>query len=152
MAILSAENSFREGLVALMENRAGDASTLFQTAMREERQYGSACRSQMRYLSYFGLSVAMAKGPTRDAVRACETAVHNEFFNPDLLLNLGKVYLLAGKTSKAMTVFTRGLKLAPQHKGLKAAMKRADRRGRPPIPFLHRDNCLNRCLGRMIRR
>ena len=150
MAILSAENNFREGLVALMEDRADDASACFQTAMREERQYG-AHRSQMRYLSYFGLSVAMAKGPTKDAVRACETAVHNEFYNADLLLNLGKVYLLAGRTTKAMAIFARGLKLRPRHKGLKAAMKRADRRGRPTFPFLHRDHALNRCLGRMRR-
>jgi tetratricopeptide (TPR) repeat protein len=150
MAILSAENSFREGLVALLENRADDASACFQTAMREERQYG-APKSQMRYLSYFGLSVAMSKGPTRDAVRACETAVHNEFYNADLLLNLGKVYLLAGRTSKAMNVFARGLKLRPRHKGLKAALKGAERRGRPTVPFLQRDHPLNRCLGRMRR-
>jgi tetratricopeptide (TPR) repeat protein len=151
MAILSAENNFREGLVALVEGRPDDASSRFQSAMYEERQQGTH-RPQMRYLSYFGLSVAMAKGPSRDAIRACEAAVRNEFYNADLLLNLGKVYLMAGKTTRAMAIFERGLKISPRHKGLRTAAGRADRRRRPPIRWLKRNHPVNHWLGRLSRR
>ncbi len=62
----------------------------------------SVSRPQMRYMSYYGLSLAQTKRPSRQAIKACETAATVDFFSPDLLLNLGKVYLLAGKTSKAL--------------------------------------------------
>ncbi len=150
MAILAAENCYREGLVALMEGRPDKATNYFEAAMLTERQH-NVHRPQMRYLSYFGLSRAMSRGADRDSIRACETAATEEFFNADLLLNLGKVYLLAGKVTKALNTFERGLNVDPNHKGLQAAIRRADRRRRPPLPFLQRDHLINYWLGRMRR-
>ena len=150
MTILTAENCYREGLVALMEGRPEKACNFFEAAMLTERQH-NVPRPQMRYLSYFGLSRAMAQGPSRDTIRACESAAREEFFNVDLLLNLGKVYLLAGKVTKALNAFERGLQVDPTHKGLLAAMRRADRRRQPPVPWLQRNHPLNHWLGRMRR-
>jgi tetratricopeptide (TPR) repeat protein len=148
MHILSAENSFRRGLAALFEGDAAAASDLFQSAILIEIQHGVK-GPQMRYLSYYGLSRAQAFGATPQAIQACETAARRDFFNPDLLLNLGRVYLLAGKTTKALAAFHRGLELAPRHKGLLAEYKRIDRREPPPLSLVSRSHPLNKMLGKL---
>ncbi len=148
MPILSAENSFRSGLVALVEGDPANAATHFQAAILIERQHG-VTRPQMRYLSYYGLSLAQARGASPDAIQACETASRRDFFNPDLLLNLGRVYLLAGKTTKALWAFQRGLELAPRHKSLRAEQGKVDRRQAPPLTIVSRAHPVNKLLGKL---
>jgi len=148
MNILTAENHFRRGLTALVDGDAAVAADYFQSAILTEVQRGVK-RPQMRYLSYYGLSRAQAFGATPQAIQACETAARRDFFNPDLLLNLGRVYLLAGKTTKALSAFERGLGLAPTHRGLLAELTRIDRRAAPPLGLVSRSHPLNKWLGRL---
>ena len=148
MPILSAENNFRKGLVALVDGDPATAATHFQSAIQIERQHG-VTRPQMRYLSYYGLSIAQSRGVSPEAIQACETAARRDFFNPDLYLNLGRVYALAGKTTKALHAFEQGLILAPSHKALRAEMKRLDRRSAPPLTIVARNHPMNRFLGRL---
>jgi tetratricopeptide (TPR) repeat protein len=148
MPILSAENEFRRGLVALVDGYPGIASDHFQAAIVIERQRGAA-RPQMRYLSYYGLSLARSRGATPQAIQACEVASRRDFFNPDLLLNLGRVYLLAGKTTKALATFERGLQLAPDHRGLITEHAKVDRREAPPFSIIRRGHPLNKLFGRL---
>jgi tetratricopeptide (TPR) repeat protein len=148
MPILSAENSFRKGLVAMVEGDPATAATHFQSAILIERQHG-VTRPQMRYLSYYGLSLAQSRSASQEAIQACETASRRDFFNPDLLLNLGRVYLIAGKTSKALGAFERGLQMAPQHKALRAELGRFERRQQPPLSMVARDHPLNKMLGKL---
>jgi tetratricopeptide (TPR) repeat protein len=148
MPILSAENSFRKGLVALVEGDPATAATHFQSAILIERQHG-VTRPQMRYLSYYGLSLAQGRGANSEAIQACETAIRRDFYNADLYLNLGRVYALAGKRSKAMHAFERGLILAPSHKVLRAEMGKFERRERPPLSIVSRTHPLNKVLGKL---
>jgi tetratricopeptide (TPR) repeat protein len=148
MPILSAENQFRQGLVALVDGDPNTAAERFHSAIQIERQR-HARRPQMRYLSYYGLSLALAHGPTQESILACETAARRDFFNPDLLLNLGKVYALAGLTTRALSTFERGLALAPSSPSLRAELGKLDRRQPLPIGWLARSNPANRALGRM---
>lgn len=148
MPILAAENCYKKGLVALAEGRPAEATAMFEAAMVIERER-SVSRPQMRYLSYYGLSLAQAKRPNREAIKACETAAQVDFFAPDLLLNLGKVYLLAGKTTKALEVYERGLRIAPKYKALRLELQKVDRRQPPPIPRLSRNHVLNIWLGKL---
>lgn len=106
-------------------------------------------RQQMRYLSYYGLSIARAERPTPEAIRACETAVDRDSFNPDLYLNLGRVYLMAGKQTKALAAFERGLSIAPDHPELQVQLQITDRRKPPPLSFLSRKHPMNRWLGKV---
>jgi tetratricopeptide (TPR) repeat protein len=103
----------------------------------------------MRYLSYYGLSRAQSRGASPRTIQACETAARKDFFNPDLHLNLGRVFLLAGKTTQALAAFQRGLDVAPEHKGLLAERARVDRREPPPLPIVSRSNPLNKVLGKL---
>jgi len=148
MPILSAENAFRKGLAAMVDGDPAAASDHFQAAILVELQHGVG-RPQMRYLSYYGLSRAQARGATPDTIQACETATRRDFFNPDLLLNLGRVLVLAGKTSKALATFQRGLDLAPKHKGLLAEYAKLDRREAPPLTIVSREHPLNKMLGKL---
>lgn len=146
MAILAADNCFKKGLTALAQGRPAEATAMFEAAMVIERERGVG-RPQMRYLSYYGLGLAQSSRPTKEAIKACETAATRDFFNPDLFLNLGKVYLLAGKYTRAMQVFEHGLKIAPRHPALRAELERVDRRAKPPFPKLSRNHFLNRWFG-----
>ncbi len=148
MPILSAENSFRRGLVALVDGDPAAAADHFHASILIEVQHG-VTRPQMRYLSYYGLSRAQAHGATSQTIQACETASRRDFFSPELLLNLGRVYILAGKTTKALGAFHRGLDLSPNHKGLLAEYTKLDRRETPPLTIVARSNPLNKALGKL---
>src|SRR5262245_50717624 len=148
MPILSAENAFRKGLASMSDGNPEAASDLFQSAILIELQHGVR-RPQMRYLSYYGLSRAQARGATPDTIQACETASRRDFFNPDLLLNLGRVFLLAGKTSKALATFQLGLDHAPNHKALTPEYAKIDRREPPPLSIVARNHPLNKFLGKV---
>jgi len=132
----------------MVDGNPAAAADEFQSAILIELQHGVG-RPQMRYLSYYGLSRAQARGATPDTIQACETATRRDFFNPDLLLNLGRVLVLAGKTSKALATFQRGLDLAPKHKGLLAEYAKLDRREAPPLAIVSRSHPLNVVLGKL---
>ena len=148
MPILSAENSFRRGLAALVDGDASSAADHFHAAILTEVQHGVK-RPEMRYLSYYGLSRAKAHGATPQVIQACETASRRDSLNPDLFLNLGRVYLLAGKTTKALAAFRRGLELAPDHRSLLAESAKVDRRSPPPLSVVSRSHPLNKMLGKL---
>ena len=148
MLIIDAEICFKKGLVALDRHMPEKAAALFHSAIRIEKEQGVAW-PQMRYLSYRGLSMARAQGATREAIDACETAARRDILNPDLLLNLGRVYLLAGEVTRALATFAKGLEVAPEHRRLRAELARADRRQRPPISSQPASHPLNVWLGRL---
>jgi len=147
MPILSAENAFRKGLGAMAEQHPEKASVYFRQALDLERER-SKSRLDMRYLSYYGLSLAQAGLSTQIALQACKTAVFKQTGDPLLFLNLGRVYLLTGKPVGAMAAFERGLKVAPENKILRSELAKIDRRRSPALPFLDRTHPVNRWLGR----
>jgi tetratricopeptide (TPR) repeat protein len=144
----SSERHFNVGLSLLAQGRYADAVVRFQAAIVAEEQ-GQVLRPQMRYRSYFGLSRALSRGPKLEDVRLCEMAAEADHFDPVLQLNLGEVYLRAGKTTRALRTFRQGLKLDPNNAELLAAFKKADRRRKPVIASLSRDHSLNQSLGRL---
>jgi tetratricopeptide (TPR) repeat protein len=101
----------------------------------------------MRYLSYWGLALAQARR-AHEAVQACEMAARGEPYNPDLLLNLGRVHLLTGRLTLALATLERARRMAPWHKGIAIELSKVDRRKAPPLPMLHRDHPINRLLGK----
>jgi len=143
------EYQFQAGLLALQAGRFLEAAGKFESALLLERSNG-AKQPPMIYLSYYGYSMARAEDrPSPESIRACETAARREFMSPELQLNLGRVYALAGKVSRALAAFEKGLRLNPKHRALREELRRFDRRGRPPVGFLSRNHPLNRWMGRM---
>lgn len=141
-----ADDLYRQGLAALVLQRPEEAMWSFRSALKLYRSAGAL--PNWRCLSYFGLSLAMANSGGMEAIRACESALKNDKSDPQLYLNLGRVYLMLGRRAKAIQIFARGLEEEPKHGELKAALREADRRGTPVLTFLDRNHPLNVYLGK----
>lgn len=148
MPILSAENNYRRGLAALVDDNHSDALVFFHRAIEIDGQR-SAGPPKARYLSYYGFCLAKTRGWSIDSIETCERAASREPADPELLVNLGRVYLMAGRKSLALAAFERGLALAPDHPVLLRELGRVDRRNSPVLGNLDRDHPLNRLFGRM---
>lgn len=99
--------------------------------------------------SFLGFGVAKRQRRIRDGLRLCEHAVKVQFYEPDNHWNLARVRLLANDRRGAVQSIARGLKLEPNHAGLRGLREEIGVRRRAVIPFLSRGNFLNRFLGRI---
>ena len=147
MPLQGAEHFFRKGMACLSDH-PGEAARHFLTAIQLERRQGVR-RSEMRYLSYFGLASALAGGSLEEAVTACETAVGRQPGNPDLHANLARVHLMGGDPASALRTAAAGLAIDPEHRELRSLLRTGERRRRPPLRFLTRNHPVNRVLGRL---
>lgn len=148
MGELSPEEHFLKGRAALSNRRPTQAARHFKAAMARERELG-VMRPQMRFLSYYGLSMAAGFKPTRDAIACCEQAASQDDHDVELMLNLARAYWLAGLPTRALAAAARGLRHDPDHAGLTNLLHKIDRRAPPLVPGLGRDHPLNRSLGRL---
>lgn len=148
MLVANAENSFRQGIQAMRTRRTVEALALFEAAIEIERRAG--VRSiQPRYLSHYGLLLAVEARRCHEGIYFCREATAREHYNPDLFLNLSRACLAAGRRREAVEALDSGLRLQPEHAGLRALGTRMGRRKSPVIPFLSRNNPLNVFLGRL---
>lgn len=146
-----AEEAFKKGIAALNRSETTVARALFEAAMQIERESGSG-RVQPRFLSYYGLTLMEHPEKLGRARDCCRRAVKDEFFNPDLFLNLSKVHLKLGERGEAYRTAARGLALDPRHTGLTQHIEALGTRKRPPLRFLDRSSTLNVLLGKLLRR
>jgi tetratricopeptide (TPR) repeat protein len=102
-----------------------------------------------RLQSYYGLCLGVLYRDTKEGLEHCRAAMKREFFQPDLYLNLGKLYLLAGQKASAVQILYKGLKLDDGHKGILSELKKLGIREIPVIRFLPRGHFLNRILGQL---
>lgn len=136
MSIVSAENKFRKGLEALVDQNYVEAAMHFRQAMDIEHQR-RILQPDMRYLSYYGLCRAMAHDKIQDGLHACKRAARVRSQDPEMFLNLGRVYLLDRKKRLAYDTFLTGLRLEPDHKALGRESSRLNRqlpRSARPVP------------------
>jgi len=146
--VVQPEDHFQDGLNALEAGRPGEAVDHFRYAITAEKKSGVS-RPQMRYVSYYGLSLVFSRRAARQGVEFCEKAAARDSFDPILLLNLGKAYRHIGRTTRALAAFERGLQLDPTNLRLIIERSRLDRRARPLLPALGRDHPFNRSFGRL---
>jgi thioredoxin-like negative regulator of GroEL len=97
------EQSFRKGMAALKAGNSVEALEHFQTAVTQGRERANL-RSRMHYLSYYGLSLALAHRPSEHAIGACAKAAAVDPFDLALQHNLATVYVLARKPTRALAV------------------------------------------------
>jgi tetratricopeptide (TPR) repeat protein len=114
MPIVSAENKFKNGLEALVDRNYVEAAMQFRQAMDIEHQR-RVVQPDMRYLSYYGMCRATAHEKIQEGLHACKRAAQVRNRDPEMFLNLGRVYLLAGQKRLAFDAFQTGLDLDPEH-------------------------------------
>ena len=143
----ASERSFQNGLRAMERRSHLEALAYFEAAVKLSRRQN--VESAPIYLSYYGWSLARFSNRLTEARDFCEAAARREFYNPEVFLNLGRVYLRCGDRSRAFSAFVRGIRLNPRHPGLIQGLRRLGIRQRPVVRFFDRSHPLNRLLGRI---
>jgi tetratricopeptide (TPR) repeat protein len=144
-ATLSAEQHFLRGR-SLFE--AGEEEAAFE---HFRAAYGLQ-RAAARYASWYGLSLALVERRFNKGLELCRGAVKEEFFNPELYLNLARVHLAFGFKAEGLRYLRRGLMIDPSNETIRGEIDRLGRRRQPVLRFLPRRHPLNRLLGRVRRR
>ena len=148
MSSRSAQNSFSRGITAFNSGDKRTALAHFEAAIRLDHMQNphDPC---MKYLSYYGLLLSFASTHQREALGFCREAASREFYNPEILWNLGRVAFFQGDRRAAFKAFRRGLEIDGAHQGLRFHMRRLGIRCRPLLPFLSRTNPVNRWAGHL---
>ena len=97
--------------------------------------------------SLLGVAIARALRDFEESRALCESAAKQEFFNPDLYLNLSRIYLEFGRKSEALRYLRRGQMIDPGHVLIRRSIAELGRRRMPILPFLPRRHLVNRALG-----
>src|SRR5512141_2116199 len=83
--------------------------------------------------SFLGYGIARHQRRVRDGLKLCEHAVKIQYYEPDNHLNLARVQLMTSDRKAAVASIARGLKLDPNHRGLKELRIEIGVRRRPVI-------------------
>ncbi|MBK7947245.1 MAG: tetratricopeptide repeat protein [Deltaproteobacteria bacterium] len=135
-----ARDAFERGRQLLATNDAAAAVVALREAHGQAPDH-----AQIR--SALGLAVALAERDFEQARSLCESAAKQEFFNPELYLNLARVYLSVGRRPEALRYLRRGQMIDPGHSAIREAIVELGMRRLPIVPFLPRRHLVNRMLG-----
>lgn len=133
---------FSEGLMFLRHRRLAEASNAFKRAYNEER-------GNPRYLSYYGLTVALLEQDFPRAISLCRAAIEHAPFEPEYYLNLCRVHHEAGQRKQALIALRDGLGFQKDNTLLQMALRKMGIRRKPPLSFLPREHLLNKFLGKL---
>jgi tetratricopeptide (TPR) repeat protein len=138
-----AEQLFAKGLRAIAEGSTLAALVNFERAAQLE--------SNPVYRSYLAFCIAKERGQVQKGVALCQEAIEVEPENSTHYLNLGKIQLLAGRKDDAIETFRKGLG-HEQNQQILDEVHKLEPRNPPVISFLHRDNPINKYLGKILKR
>jgi len=102
----------------------------------------------MSYLSY---CIATERGQIYEALKLCNNALSQEPDNPVHYLNLGRIYLHAGKKEEALAILRKGLAFG-DNQTIRSMLEKIGTRGKPVLPFFSRNNFLNKYVGILLHR
>jgi Flp pilus assembly protein TadD len=140
MADTVALTEFKQGVKMLREAHPNRALLHFRNAADLEK-------NNPYFLSFVGVSLARAERQWEPALKLCETALSMKRTEVQLYLNLAEIYMSAGRREEALMTLDRArASLGHNARIQKARMKLGSRRS-PALPFLNRENMLNRFLG-----
>ncbi len=99
--------------------------------------------------SYHAYVIARERGEFTHALALCRKSLREEPRNTRLYLNLGRVFLAAGRRDQAIRAFRQGLKFGNDPK-IRRHLDQLGLRKPEPIPALDRNNPLNKYLGLLL--
>jgi tetratricopeptide (TPR) repeat protein len=141
----SALAEFKRGLELLRNGQAGEALEFLRRAAEREQH-------NPYYISFLGLCVARAERKFPAALQLCEEGVRAKPGETQLYLNLAEVYVGAGRRDEAVETLDKALRYCKPDQRISRARSRLGKRGSPMLPFLARENVLNRGLGSLRHR
>ncbi len=137
--------AYEEGRAAFGRRDLETAHLAFERAHRKDSR-------DPRFMSWYGLTLVLVEKNSLLGIELCDQALRAVGPDPELLLNLARVHLAMNQRERAVRAILRGLEAFPGHAGLVAARDGIGIRRPPVIPFLSRNNPLNRLLGRVRHR
>ena len=132
-----------KGIAFLTDNNRLAALACFEKAYLQ----GTSPVSQS-YLSY---CIATERGQIHEALKLCNNAISREPDNPVHYLNLGRIYLHAGKRDEALLTLRNGLSFG-ENQMIKSILEKIGNREPPVFSFLPRSNFLNKYCGILLHR
>ena len=102
-------------------------------------------------LSYLSYCMAAERGQIAEALKLCNDALSQEPDNPVHYLNLGRIYLHAGKKEEALLTMRKGLSIG-EDETLRSILEKIGTRGKPALSFLPRNSFLNKYIGLLLHR
>jgi len=136
---------FRRGVAMCRKGKVAEAAALFRKLVESGSE-------EPLHVSYYGLLTATVHGARREGVRLCERAMQFDPSEPDVVLNLVRLYELNGENLKAVKTLRRGLRAKPGHPRLLKQINRLSPRKKPPLSMVDRDNALNKQLAILLAR
>ncbi len=140
MTAESSEEKFRQGMQFLKDNVLEKATRSFEEAYKEDKE-------NAKYMSYYGMCVAIRWGEIGLGIELCTRAVKKEFYKTEYYINLSRVYLKADNKKGAIIALQKGLRFDPENDIIHEELVKLGARKKPLIPFLNRSNTINRFLG-----
>lgn len=119
----------------------------YEQALESLHSASKMAPDHARIRSLLGLAIAHCEADFEQARTLCESAARQEFFNPEVYLNLASVYLVFGRRAEALRYLRRGQMIDPGHAEIARRIGDLGRRRMPVIPFLPRRHPINRALG-----
>jgi hypothetical protein len=98
------------------------------------------------YMSYYGLSLLFSGDVS--GLNFCRHAAGLETIDADVFLNLALAELKFRHRKRACKAVELGLAVDPRHAGLQKLRRKLGVRRQPCLPFLKRENPLNKWLGK----
>ena len=130
-----------KGITLLKANNSLAALSCF------ERAY--AIKKTPRIQSYLGLCKATERGMITEAISLCSEAIDQNPQDPVHYLNLGKVYMKAGRKADCLDALRRGL-AAGRDAEISMLLDQIGTRKEPVLPFVPRSHFLNRYAGLIL--
>jgi tetratricopeptide (TPR) repeat protein len=97
--------------------------------------------------SQYGLCLGLEDRRYHEAIELCQSAVQQEFFNPDLYLNVARLNLAFGFRAEGMRFLRRAAMIDPASAGVRELQCDLGFRSEPILRFLPRRHFVNRWLG-----
>ena len=132
------EQLLSRGITAAEEGDNMQALHLLEQIPAEERSAIVA--------SYIGLCLGRERREIKKGATLCLEGMRHEPGNPLHYLNLGRVYLLAGQRTRAISIFRKGLKVG-RNDLIIAELKSLGLRKQPVFRALSRANPINKYAG-----
>jgi Flp pilus assembly protein TadD len=117
------------------------------TALAHFRKAADLEKNNPYYLSFVGVSLARAERNWKTSLELCESALTMKHNEAQLYLNLAEVYTSAGRREEALMTLDRALASLGPLARIQQARQKLGRRRSPALPFLDRQNFLNKQLG-----
>ena len=140
MADRVALTEFKQGVQMLRDDQPNEALVRFRTAADLEKQ-------NPYYISFVGVSLARAERKWTPALKLCQMALSLKRNEAQLYLNLAEVYMSAGRREEALMTLDRAQASLGRNPRIEQERMKLGSRRPPALPFLSRENVLNRYLG-----